>query len=147
MRKIRRYSSAERKGRFCTHAASYPAPEVSQGEVSVAVQHISGTVQPPAAGVFTFGKGKCCYTVLYKLLEPLFNMIFKAVPENTLHRIRGQIRRDDQAGDANLVCQRIESATGISMTAFGWNVGMVMTAIGRLERTHGNSTLEKQSIS
>lgn len=78
-----------------------------------------------------------------KLLEPLFNMIFKAVPENTLHRIRGQIRRDDQAGDANLVCQRIESATGISMTAFGWNVGMVMTAIGRLERTHGNSTLEK----
>ena len=70
-------------------------------------------------------------------------MIFKAVPENTLHRIRGQIRRDDQAGDANLVCQRIESATGISMTAFGWNVGMVMTAIGRLERTHGNSTLEK----
>lgn len=78
-----------------------------------------------------------------KLLEPLFNMVFKTVPENTLHRIRGQIRRDDQAGDANLVCQRIERATGISMTVLGWNVGMVMAAIGRLERTRGNSTLEK----
>ena len=78
-----------------------------------------------------------------KLLEPLFNMIFKTVPESTLRRIRAQIRRDDQAGDANLVCQRIENATGVSMAALGWNVGMVMTAIGRLERTHGNSTLEK----
>lgn len=78
-----------------------------------------------------------------KLLEPLFNMIFKTVPERTLRRIRAQIRRDDQAGDANLVCQRIENATGVSMAALGWNVGMVMTAIGRLERTHGNSTLEK----
>lgn len=78
-----------------------------------------------------------------KLLEPLFNMIFKTVPESTLRRIRAQIRRDDQAGDANLVCQRIENATGVSMAALGWNVGMVMTAIRRLERTHGNSTLEK----
>ncbi len=78
-----------------------------------------------------------------KLLEPLFNMIFRTVPESTLRRIRAQIRRDDQAGDANLVCQRIENATGVSMAALGWNVGMVMTAIGRLERTHGNSTLEK----
>lgn len=78
-----------------------------------------------------------------KQLEPLFNMIFKTVPESTLRRIRAQIRRDDQAGDANLVCQRIENATGVSMAALGWNVGMVMTAIRRLERTHGNSTLEK----
>lgn len=78
-----------------------------------------------------------------KLLEPLFNMIFKTVPESTLRRIRAQIRRDDQVGDANLICQRIENATGVSMAALGWNVGMVMTAIGRLERTHGNSTLEK----
>ena len=78
-----------------------------------------------------------------KLLEPLFNMAVRTVPENTLRRIRGQIRRDGQAGDANLVCQRIENAAAISMTALGWNAGIVMTAIGRLERTHGNSTLEK----
>ena len=44
-----------------------------------------------------------------KLLEPLFNAIFKTVPDKTLSRIQGQITREDRAGEADLVCKRIES--------------------------------------
>ena len=78
-----------------------------------------------------------------KLLEPLFNMIFKTVPENTLHRIKGQVNRAKYAGEADLVCQRIENASGIDFSTLSLSQSTVMNTISRLESTHGNSTLEK----
>ena len=78
-----------------------------------------------------------------KLIEPLFNRMFTTVQPNVLHRIKGQVSREDQAGEGDQVCQRIEDAAGIPFLELSLSVGMIITAIKRLERTHGNSSLEK----
>lgn len=78
-----------------------------------------------------------------KLIEPLFNRMFTTIPSNVLHRVKGQVSREDRAGEGDQVCQRIEEAAGISFFELSLSVGMIMTAINRLERTHGNSSLEK----
>ena len=78
-----------------------------------------------------------------RVIESLFNAFFKKLGREKLRWISGTARSDLYDDGYDCFIRRLTRNTELDPLKVSWNFEYTKSALGRLERTHGNSIVEK----